>query len=451
VRKQLALFIVIILLATPVLASNMKLTKSANASVSNSGIQNGGFEEGFTGWTTAGDGLLTISGDNVHSGTSSLKIVSSISQLAYLYQYFDFPNSSFTFSFWIFRADPNSTTVCYLNREWDGNTARVVSGLVVKDDTIILYAWDSPGAPGRQVFNYDVTDGVWHNVTFAANGTSAVQGFYIDGNLIETLNSSSGTVFSPDNLIFGDVNNVDCGGTFYFDDFELSALDANGNPAEQALLQVVNPITGDGVFNFTDKKVGDTFLVNVTVANVQRMVCWQFALQWDSSLLECVNTTIPSDNVFAYWNVSGEPMNVAGPDLSQRGLIVYGAGITYSDSVGFNGSGVLAQIEFKILNKEGQSVLAFVNIGIDTFLLSNDLSDIWFMPVNGQYSFSGSTLIGDVNSDGKVDMRDIALLVTLFNTRPSSTNWNPSADINNDGIVNMRDIAIVVIHFNQHL
>jgi hypothetical protein len=94
--------------------------------------------------------------------------------------------------------------------------------------------------------------------------------------------------------------------------------------------------------------------------------------------------------------------------------------------------------------------LALVNIGTDTFFLSNDLSDIWFMPVNGQYSYSGSTLIGDVNADGKVDMRDIALLVMLFNTRPSSTNWNPNADINSDGVINMRDIAIAVMHFYQH-
>ena len=63
---------------------------------------------------------------------------------------------------------------------------------------------------------------------------------------------------------------------------------------------------------------------------------------------------------------------------------------------------------------------------------------------------------GDVSSttpgvyDGVVNMKDIAYLVILFNTKPGSPNWNPNADVNNDGVCNMRDIAIAIINFNQH-
>jgi hypothetical protein len=63
---------------------------------------------------------------------------------------------------------------------------------------------------------------------------------------------------------------------------------------------------------------------------------------------------------------------------------------------------------------------------------------------------------GDVSSstpgvhDGITNMRDIAYMITLFNTRPSSPNWNPNADVNNDGVCNMRDIAIAVANFNLH-
>ena len=63
---------------------------------------------------------------------------------------------------------------------------------------------------------------------------------------------------------------------------------------------------------------------------------------------------------------------------------------------------------------------------------------------------------GDVSSssqgvyDKKCDMRDIAYLVILLNTNPSSPNWNPNADVNNDGTVNMKDIAISIINFNKH-
>jgi hypothetical protein len=52
--------------------------------------------------------------------------------------------------------------------------------------------------------------------------------------------------------------------------------------------------------------------------------------------------------------------------------------------------------------------------------------------------------------DGVTNMKDVAYLVSLFSTRPSSQNWNCNADVNNDGVCNMKDIAIAVYYFNQH-
>ena len=52
--------------------------------------------------------------------------------------------------------------------------------------------------------------------------------------------------------------------------------------------------------------------------------------------------------------------------------------------------------------------------------------------------------------DGVVNVKDVAYLVALTNTKPGSPNWNPNADVNNDGVVNVRDIAIAVAYFNQH-
>jgi hypothetical protein len=199
------------------------LDVSVNAdSGSNPVIQNGGFEQGLTGWTVGGGGFVNVTGAKAHSGSYSMETSSSIGQQAYFCQNISCLNTSFVFSFWLFRNDSKSWTACYLDRDWDGNTARVVSSLCIQDDTIELNAWDDPYAPGRQVFNYTVTVGAWHNVTFAANATLGIQDFYLDGDLIETLNSSSGDVFSPEILIFGDVSTEACNGTFYFDDFELA-------------------------------------------------------------------------------------------------------------------------------------------------------------------------------------------------------------------------------------
>ena len=71
----------------------------------------------------------------------------------------------------------------------------------------------------------------------------------------------------------------------------------------------------------------------------------------------------------------------------------------------------------------------------------------------GYYSITNTTfqvtLIGDINHDGKVDMKDIGITVKAFGTTPTSPNWNPSADVNKDGKVDMKDIGTVVADFGK--
>jgi hypothetical protein len=60
-------------------------------------------------------------------------------------------------------------------------------------------------------------------------------------------------------------------------------------------------------------------------------------------------------------------------------------------------------------------------------------------------------LLGDVNKDGVVNMRDVVLLVLIYRSTPSDPDWNPSADLNNDGIIDVRDITIVLQNFGASL
>jgi parallel beta-helix repeat protein len=63
--------------------------------------------------------------------------------------------------------------------------------------------------------------------------------------------------------------------------------------------------------------------------------------------------------------------------------------------------------------------------------------------------------IGDITGitpfvpDGKVDIRDIALVASSFGSTPGDLRWNANCDVNNDGKVDIRDIAIVAKHFGQ--
>ncbi len=100
------------------------------------------------------------------------------------------------------------------------------------------------------------------------------------------------------------------------------------------------------------------------------------------------------------------------------------------------------------------------------FAYDNYSVSVYAEPLQGEidiadnnYSFLGYIHVGvqgDISGptqgvyDGVVNMRDINYMILRFNSKPSSSNWNPNADVNNDLVCNMRDIQIAILHFNQH-
>jgi len=58
-------------------------------------------------------------------------------------------------------------------------------------------------------------------------------------------------------------------------------------------------------------------------------------------------------------------------------------------------------------------------------------------------------LYGDVNGDGKIDGKDIALASLAFGTVPGDARWNPDADINQDGKIDGKDIVLISLNFGK--
>jgi hypothetical protein len=59
-------------------------------------------------------------------------------------------------------------------------------------------------------------------------------------------------------------------------------------------------------------------------------------------------------------------------------------------------------------------------------------------------------LIGDVNRDDKVDIKDLVLLIKAFGSYPNHPRWNPNADINGDNKIDIEDLVLLVEHFGEH-
>jgi PKD repeat protein len=56
---------------------------------------------------------------------------------------------------------------------------------------------------------------------------------------------------------------------------------------------------------------------------------------------------------------------------------------------------------------------------------------------------------GDINGDGKVDMKDIALAALAFGSDPSYSRWNPDADIDENSKIDLKDIALIAKNFGE--
>ncbi len=58
-------------------------------------------------------------------------------------------------------------------------------------------------------------------------------------------------------------------------------------------------------------------------------------------------------------------------------------------------------------------------------------------------------ILGDVDRNFVVDMRDIAAISAAYGTSQTHPPWNPVYDLNGDGTVNMRDINIACMNFGK--
>jgi hypothetical protein len=61
-----------------------------------------------------------------------------------------------------------------------------------------------------------------------------------------------------------------------------------------------------------------------------------------------------------------------------------------------------------------------------------------------------SSLPGDINCDGKVNLADLVLLAVAYGSTPASAKWNPNADMIGNGRIGLLDLVILATHYGQH-
>jgi hypothetical protein len=98
----------------------------------------------------------------------------------------------------------------------------------------------------------------------------------------------------------------------------------------------------------------------------------------------------------------------------------------------------------KLPLKQGRPFIAGRDSGEAAAFVKVDRPGPLTVLVTGQHASAGSfndvtTLAGDVNGDGTVNLSDLALFAPTYASTSAQANYNPAADFNQNGVVNLYD------------
>jgi hypothetical protein len=192
----------------------------------------------------------------------------------------------------------------------------------------------------------------------------------------------------------------------------------------------------------TAKKLNKTFSVNITVQDIVNLYDFEFWLYYNTTLLD----------IYAPYVQLGPLMSAATAYIFEwndlDGYVHFAAKLT-SPAPSVNGSGTIAIVTFKVTKA---SVWPEPDLECTLSLGSTKLKTIGGILVShdkiaGLYRYE--PVIGDLNSDGTVDLDDLYIIALAFGSKPGDQNWNVHADLTRDGVVNVLDLRTVARHFGE--
>jgi hypothetical protein len=289
--------------------------------------------------------------------------------------------------------------------------------------------------------------------------------WFLNGTAVPNANSGNWT-FAP-------TSQGSC--TVYAEVTDAAGTEAASNTANVTVNSAGTTKTSAFVISpaFEQLKVGDTFTVTVNLTNAQNLDAWQVVFKYNGTCLNMTDLWVPDNNVFAGHEVDVvPPLNPFQPDVKDGLSSAMAAESLYgNDAVSNVTSGVLCCANFTVISA-GQSL---IEVAVQSDPLYTGGRSLYYLfysnwldnnTVTNEHDAAGSNctvlatrLIGDINGDGKVDVKDLNVVAKAFGSYgPSyrysgsspSPNWNPTADLNGDGKVDIKDIALIAKNYGQH-
>jgi hypothetical protein len=220
------------------------------------------------------------------------------------------------------------------------------------------------------------------------------------------------------------------------------------------------------------------FTVDILIKNVTSKLdlvgVQNAAIVYNSSLIRLYNPGDPTANVSEgafmsnpTWAKYGTTFVwVEDEDMPEPGTNMISIGCVLNPNPGNgefdwperpSGDGVLCTLHFEVLMQEESPWQKSTPLDLEPlfpgemFLNSTDGWIEYIGPYDGEIMIKGyvTKLPGDLNGDGKVDVKDLVLFTKAFGTTPGHPRWNPDADLNGDGKVNIIDLILLKRNFGK--
>ena len=215
----------------------------------------------------------------------------------------------------------------------------------------------------------------------------------------------------------------------YFNDGVMDWGDNNYNDDELDWTEYM------GIFEVgsAEAAAGDTVVIPVSITKNPGIVSLKLAVSYDDAVLELISVEA-GDVVSASGEFSTGPI---------KSPIV----ISWIDALALENNeqtGVIANLTFKVKDDavSGDAALTISYNPNDVFGAGEDMPNVEFLTKDGAIAIAGAYLPGDVNDDGKVNVRDLGALQQHINGWDITINV-AAADVNDDGKVNIRDLGLI--------
>ena len=203
-------------------------------------------------------------------------------------------------------------------------------------------------------------------------------------------------------------------------------------------------------FSTSTTSVGASFNVSIKAANwsAPGVFGYKFKLAYNNTLLEPTNAIIPD----GHWLTPVDPAKISkfdpGTINQTEGFVSFNVTLL-SPEQGKVGNGIIATITFNITKAPSTGNVTCLLEIKDLILVDSATQQIpsdQYDVINGNYLFSAAgapSTKEDLNSDGKVNIEDVAIWGLAFGSSPGHPRWNPIADMNGDGKIDMIDAVLI--------